>query len=167
MLTEPHSCHERRGTATQHLVVFTHITSTTTRFIGHMRMNEYNYTHSRSHIAVWNIEQPWNMEAEVAQRGVCDVCTVCICCDKSPRRPQHTLLSPLNFALLRFITQYSWEHYFMSFLKENIPKLILCYEKSKCDVACTSGASCIIWRFNFFICTLFISLLFGSHGSVS
>lgn len=159
MFSELHSCHEHRGTATQHLVVFTHITSTTTRFIGHMRMNEYNYTHSRSHIAVWNIEQPWNMEAEVAQRGVCDVCTVCICCDKSPQRAQHTLLS-LNFALLRFLTQYSWEHYFMSFLKENILQWIFHYEKS-------TGASCIICRFNFCICTLFISLLFGSHGSVS
>lgn len=107
MFTEPQSCHEHRGTATQHLVVFTHITSTTTRFIGHMRMNECNYTHSGSHIVVWNIEQRWNMEAEVAQRGVCDVGAICICCDKSPQTPQHTLLSPLNFNLLRFLTQQS------------------------------------------------------------
>lgn len=52
MLNQPHSCHEHCGKATQHLVLFILITNTTTLFIGHMRMNEYNYTHSRSHACV-------------------------------------------------------------------------------------------------------------------
>ena len=45
-------CLTKPTPATQHLVVSQHITSTTTLFIGRTRMNEYNYTHSRSHIVV-------------------------------------------------------------------------------------------------------------------
>lgn len=39
MLNQPHSCHKQWGKATQHLVLFILITSTTTLLIEHMRIN--------------------------------------------------------------------------------------------------------------------------------
>lgn len=71
MFDEPHSDHKHIGTAAQHLVLFRHITEHTTVFTGHMRMNEYNYTHSRSHtVFCLNTQQGSTTEEEAPQSGV-------------------------------------------------------------------------------------------------
>lgn len=114
MFIEPHSCHEHCGAASQHLVVFIHITSTIPLFIVHMRMDEYNYTHSRSHIVVWNIEQCWNTEAETAQSA----------CVSGPRVSARTSYLK-KFSMLSSVISNLCPFQTLSQMKNNFSSLVI------------------------------------------
>lgn len=160
MFNEPHSCHEHCGTATQHLVVSQHITNTTALFTGHMRMNEYNYTRSRSHIVV--CLEYWTMlenGGRNCSKGDHMVGAICTSFDKLPKWAQFTLLSLLYLSAFGLNIagwkkkKPGWLHlnekflFFLFLNKENIPlslsRLVMVMDQDNL-ISCRHVSTCLL-----------------------